>query len=229
MICCLSSGAATFFFWGFGTNNTLLILYAFTFGLFAPSVTTLWSRMISVIVCTCRSKVKASLLTSADDLVLIPIIFSTLSFVRGVGNFVSGPISNELLKISALDGAVGAYGYDDYVSLIIRSYADFRALFCFGLALHAWLGRVRSFFSAVISNAVAIPIPVFDTSILVCDPPALPLGLTALRLTYTAVLDFHRNVYYDICVYICGLSHETPLLTVQRVIESSPSPFRTKL
>lgn len=50
--CCLGSSLACFFLWGFGTTNAVIVLFVLVFGMLAPSITALWSRMISVIART---------------------------------------------------------------------------------------------------------------------------------------------------------------------------------
>jgi hypothetical protein len=52
-----------------------------------------------------------------DDPTAPQIIFPIFAFLRGVGNVTSGPISEGLLKLDALRGGAGAYGFRNYVSL----------------------------------------------------------------------------------------------------------------
>lgn len=50
-----------------------------------------------------------------DDPTAPQIIFPIFAFLRGVGNVTSGPISEGLLKLDALRGGAGAYGFRNYV------------------------------------------------------------------------------------------------------------------
>jgi len=49
LTCCIGSALSCFFLWGFGTTNAVIIVFVIVFGLLAPSITALWSRMISII------------------------------------------------------------------------------------------------------------------------------------------------------------------------------------
>ena len=63
---------------------------------------------------------------TVDDPTAPQIIFPIFAFLRGVGNVTSGPISEGLLKLDALRGGAGAYGFRNYVSShdSVRTSAD---------------------------------------------------------------------------------------------------------
>ncbi|KAE8543308.1 hypothetical protein D1P53_000010 [Cryptococcus gattii VGV] len=105
VISCVGSGLSCAFLWGFGTNDGVLILFALIFGLLGPSFSAIWTQMIGVI--------------SKDDLISPPLVVSLFTFVRGVGSLTSGPISQALLKMSNLNGSIGAYGFNNYGVLLI--------------------------------------------------------------------------------------------------------------
>lgn len=54
LTCCIGSALSCFFLWGFGTTNAVIIVFVLVFGLLAPSITALWSRMISIIARKCH-------------------------------------------------------------------------------------------------------------------------------------------------------------------------------
>lgn len=97
------TAASCLLLWGFGTSNAVLIVFSIVYGTFGLSFTALWTRMISII--------------SRDDPHAPQLVFSIFAFLRGVGNITSGPISDALLKLETLQGAAGAYGFRNYVSL----------------------------------------------------------------------------------------------------------------
>ncbi|ODN91370.1 hypothetical protein L198_05882 [Cryptococcus wingfieldii CBS 7118] len=92
--------------WGFGTNGGMLVGFSIIFGALGLSFATLWTGMISVI--------------AKDDPVAPPLVLAIFTLVRGIGSLVCGPISQSLLKLTALNGkASGAYGLHNYGILII--------------------------------------------------------------------------------------------------------------
>ncbi|ODN74829.1 hypothetical protein L202_07139 [Cryptococcus amylolentus CBS 6039] len=101
----IGSSLACALLWGWGTNTAVLVVFAIVFGLLGPSFSALWSGMISII--------------AKDDPVAPTMIFSIFAFFRGVGNITSGPISGALLKVNAMKGATGAYGFNNYGILLI--------------------------------------------------------------------------------------------------------------
>lgn len=54
LTCCVGSALSCFFLWGFGTTNAVMIVFVLFFGLLAPSITALWSGMISIIARECH-------------------------------------------------------------------------------------------------------------------------------------------------------------------------------
>ncbi|WVQ83767.1 hypothetical protein IAT38_005911 [Cryptococcus sp. DSM 104549] len=104
-ISCVGSALACALLWGFGTSEGPVVAFTVVFGLLGLSFTSLWTKMISII--------------SKDDPVAPTLIFSLFTFIRGVGNVTSGPISQSLLKSGALKGAAGAYGGSNYGILLI--------------------------------------------------------------------------------------------------------------
>ncbi|KAJ5760221.1 MFS monocarboxylate transporter [Penicillium odoratum] len=87
-----------FLLWGFSTNIAVLMVFSVAYGIFAGSYSAAWSGMIRDI---------QHVDTSSDA----TIVFSVIAFGRGIGNVVSGPFSEFLLRVDNWTGhAVGAYG-----------------------------------------------------------------------------------------------------------------------
>ncbi|WVO13427.1 hypothetical protein L204_101042 [Cryptococcus depauperatus] len=105
LISCMGSALSCAFLWGYGTNVGMLVTFAVVFGLLGPSFTSLWTKMISII--------------SKDDPIAPALVFSIFTFIRGIGNLTSGPISGALLKVDAFQGASGAYGFHNYGILLV--------------------------------------------------------------------------------------------------------------
>jgi MFS family permease len=84
--------------WGFTTSLPLLYIFCVVYGLFAGSFTSTWTGVIGLV------KGKS---TNADA----GMVFGFLAFGRGVGNMISGPLSEALIKGSPWVGEAGwAYG-----------------------------------------------------------------------------------------------------------------------
>ncbi|KAK8845320.1 hypothetical protein IAR55_006033 [Kwoniella newhampshirensis] len=105
VVSCVGSAASCAFLWGFGKHEAELVVFVIIFGGLGLSFSALWSKIISII--------------SRDDPVAPALVFSMFTFVRGVGNISSGPVSDALLKISSLKGVTGGYGVHNYGVLLI--------------------------------------------------------------------------------------------------------------
>ncbi|KAL1409531.1 hypothetical protein Q8F55_003515 [Vanrija albida] len=102
---CLVGALAALLPWGLGTSSAPLIVFSVVWGLTALSFAALWTPIISRI---CQ-----------DDPTLPTLVFSTFAFLRGVGNFTSGPVSTQLLKTGRFHGAVGAYGSTNFGAMLV--------------------------------------------------------------------------------------------------------------
>ncbi|KAM0255031.1 hypothetical protein ACHAQJ_006179 [Trichoderma viride] len=101
--------------WGLGSNIGILYVFSLAYGIFAGSFTTSWPGIMKHVVKIATAADKAA---STGDLVgantskydpLMVIAF--LSIGRGVGNIVSGPLSEALIKGMPWQGqATGGYG-----------------------------------------------------------------------------------------------------------------------
>ena len=112
----VAAAASCLFFWGFGTHEAVLVVFAILYGLLGLSFSALWFRMIGVIARMSLLPLRTSLTGIEDDPTAPQIIFPIFAFLRGVGNITSGPISDALLKLDTLRGGAGAYGFRNYVS-----------------------------------------------------------------------------------------------------------------
>ncbi|GFZ44356.1 hypothetical protein JCM24511_02078 [Saitozyma sp. JCM 24511] len=101
----LTAALACFVLWGFGTNIVALVAFVLVFGLVGLTSAALWTKMISII--------------ARDESSAPALIFPVFAFVRGIGNIIAGPISSALLRVDALRGKAGAYGFQNYGVLLI--------------------------------------------------------------------------------------------------------------
>lgn len=92
---CGTAGLAAWLLWGFGTSNGLLVTFCIVWGLTALCSASVWGSMINHI--------------AKDDHTLPGLLTSLMIMLRGIGNFVSGPLSTALMSQGALKGAMGAY------------------------------------------------------------------------------------------------------------------------
>ncbi|KAL2839835.1 major facilitator superfamily domain-containing protein [Aspergillus pseudoustus] len=97
LISTIGSTIGVFLLWGFSTSLAPLYVFAVVYGLFAGSYTSTWPGIMRDVV------LKES---SAES----SMVFACLAAGRGVGNLVSGPLSEALVKGMPWEGAVG-YGF----------------------------------------------------------------------------------------------------------------------
>ncbi|RAK97235.1 putative MFS monocarboxylate transporter [Aspergillus ibericus CBS 121593] len=106
LISAAGSTLGVFLLWGFSVSLPPLFIFAIVYGLFAGSYTSTWPGVMRDVV---RKE------GSAES----SMVFACLAAGRGVGNIVSGPLSEALLKGRPWVGDVG-YGFGSgYGSLIV--------------------------------------------------------------------------------------------------------------
>lgn len=108
VILLLTAGAtlAVALLWGFGNSAALILVFALLYGVFAGSYTTTWPGVVKEVL-------------SKDQTAEANTIFCLLVAGRGIGNIVSGPLSQALLHGSSLTKDF-AYGYGSmYGTLIV--------------------------------------------------------------------------------------------------------------
>lgn len=93
-----------FLVWGFSTSLPPLLIFCFMYGLFAGSFTNTWPGIMRTV-------------QRSTGQMENPMIYSFLSLGRGVGNVISGPVSEVLIKTGKV-GGFGLYG-TQYGSLVI--------------------------------------------------------------------------------------------------------------
>jgi MFS family permease len=97
---------STFLLWGCSVNLAPLYLFSIVYGCTGGSFSSSWSAT--------SSEVRKSH-PSAD----VSMVFAFLETGRGIGNVVSGPLSEELLKLGLWEGrAWGAYG-TEYGAIVV--------------------------------------------------------------------------------------------------------------
>jgi MFS family permease len=105
-ISALGSAVSVFLFWGFSNELSLLLVFSLLYGLFAGSFSSTWPGIM-------RSIVSKTARTEPT------MVFAFLAAGRGVGNVVSGPISDILIKAPNWQGeALLGYG-SKYGPLIV--------------------------------------------------------------------------------------------------------------
>jgi len=92
-----------FLFWGFATSLPLLYVFATVYGLFAGSFSSTWTGIIRDV-------------QKRNDNAHLGMVFGFLAFGRGIGNVLSGPLSEALVKGEPW-AAKAAYG-TEYGALI---------------------------------------------------------------------------------------------------------------
>ena len=106
LISTVGSTIGVFLIWGFSMTLAPLFIFSIVYGLFAGSYTSTWPGIMRDVV---RKK------PSAES----SMVFACLAAGRGVGNLVSGPLSEALVKGLPWEGEPG-YGYGSgYGSLIV--------------------------------------------------------------------------------------------------------------
>lgn len=104
LISTIGAMLSIFLIWGFSTSLPPLLTFCFMYGLFAGSFTNTWPGILRTVQRS-TGQMESSM------------VYSFLSLGRGVGNVVSGPVSEALMKTGNI-GGVGLYG-TQYGSLVI--------------------------------------------------------------------------------------------------------------
>ncbi|KAJ5737575.1 uncharacterized protein N7483_002700 [Penicillium malachiteum] len=102
----IGSTLGVFLIWGFSMSLAPLFIFSIVYGLFAGSYTSTWPGIMRDVV-----RKKASAESS--------MVFACLAAGRGIGNIISGPLSEALIKGLPWEGQAG-FGYGSgYGSLIV--------------------------------------------------------------------------------------------------------------
>ncbi|KAK1595385.1 major facilitator superfamily transporter [Colletotrichum navitas] len=102
--------AGTFLAWGFSSNLGVLYVFCVVYGLFAGAYTSAWPGIMKAVVEHERERERG-----VDP----SMVFGMLAAGRGVGNVISGPLSEALIKGAPWKGEAG-FGYGSgYGTLIV--------------------------------------------------------------------------------------------------------------
>ncbi|UKZ71090.1 uncharacterized protein TrAtP1_012055 [Trichoderma atroviride] len=111
----IGTAIGTFFLWGLGTNMASLYVFCVLYGLFAGSYTSTWPGVMRYLV----SKLSGSGEEGGSGGSYDPLmIFGVLSAGRGIGNVISGPLSEALIKGMPWQGQAAAGYGSGYGTLI---------------------------------------------------------------------------------------------------------------
>ncbi|KAF2734855.1 putative MFS monocarboxylate transporter [Polyplosphaeria fusca] len=105
LISTVGSTISIFLIWGFSVSLAPLLVFSAMYGLFAGSFSSTWPGIMTAVQKS----------TGRDDSSIM--VFAVLAAGRGVGNVVSGPVSEALARFGEWNAA-GAYG-SPYGSLIV--------------------------------------------------------------------------------------------------------------
>ncbi|KAI9155025.1 MFS transporter asaE [Paramyrothecium foliicola] len=115
MLSTLGTVISTFLLWGLATNLPVLYVFCIMYGFFAGAYTSTWPGIMRQIGATPSTSSDSAASTTHFDPMMI---FGILALSRGVGNMVSGPLSEALFMGMPWKGqAFGGYG-SGYGSLI---------------------------------------------------------------------------------------------------------------
>lgn len=115
LISALGAGLGTFLLWGFATSLPMLFVFCFIYGLFAGPYSSAWPgimREVTQEMSLNRGISPRDASGGGGGNTFDPImVLGVLSTGRGIGNIVSGPLSQALIKGMPWQGrAVGGYG-----------------------------------------------------------------------------------------------------------------------
>ncbi|EAQ84311.1 hypothetical protein CHGG_10715 [Chaetomium globosum CBS 148.51] len=105
LACAVGSSFSIFLLWGFSGSVAPLFVFAVIYGIFAGAWVATWSGMVKAVQ---RSE------TTADA----STVLAWISTGRGIGNVVSGPLSEALLRVDHWKGTL-AYGYGSGYGILI--------------------------------------------------------------------------------------------------------------
>ena len=124
LITAVGASLSVFLLWGFAFNLAIICLFSVTYGFFAGGYSAVWAAIVKEI-------------QSRDKRADTGVVFGMLVAGRGVGNVVSGVLSDWLISNDIMgDDAPLGYG-TGYGSLIIFAGA------CAALSGTSWIGRQR--------------------------------------------------------------------------------------
>ncbi|RHZ60768.1 hypothetical protein CDV55_103831 [Aspergillus turcosus] len=125
-----SAGAviSVFLLWGLATHIVTLYIFCIVYGFFAGGYSSSWSALSHEVQKSERSA-------------HVSMVFAFLETGRGVGNVVSGPLSEALLKLGGWKGApgFGAYGTEYGVLVVLTGVTAFLGGFASMARMFRWI------------------------------------------------------------------------------------------
>ncbi|KZL69050.1 major facilitator superfamily transporter [Colletotrichum incanum] len=110
MLASVGATLGTFLAWGFSSSLGVLYVFCVVYGLFAGAYTSAWPGIMKVVVEHERERERG-----VDP----SMVFGMLAAGRGIGNVISGPLSEALIKGAPWKGEAG-FGYGSgYGTLIV--------------------------------------------------------------------------------------------------------------
>lgn len=105
-----------FFLWGFSINLPLIYVFCVVYGFFAGSYVAVWPRIMGHVMNAAQARLESQGTTTSMDPIMV---IGFLSASRGVGNLISGPLSEALIRKFPWKGqTIGGWG-SGYGPLIV--------------------------------------------------------------------------------------------------------------
>ncbi|KAL7799903.1 major facilitator superfamily domain-containing protein [Trichoderma ceciliae] len=149
LISTLGAVFGVFLLWGLGSNIGILYVFSLVYGIFAGSFTTSWSGIMKHVikVATAADKTARSTEDRLEGQHVKPcrydplMVIAFLSVGRGVGNIVSGPLSEALIKgMPWQSQAIGGYGSGYGVLIVFTGATALMGCVSFLGKRFGWLG-----------------------------------------------------------------------------------------
>lgn len=120
LACTIGATVGTFLLWGFAVNLPVLYIFCILYGISAGSFTTTWTGIMREVSLRYNASTAASGDSAGQSRSIDPsMVFVLLAAGRGIGNVVSGPLSDVLVKGRPWLGEAGAGYGSGYGALIV--------------------------------------------------------------------------------------------------------------
>lgn len=140
LACTVGATVGTFLLWGFAVNLPVLYIFCVLYGISAGSFTTTWTGIMREVSSKYNTSTAASEDGAGHSRSIDPsMVFVLLAAGRGIGNVVSGPLSEALVSGRPWLGEAGAGYGSGYGALIV--FTGVSALLGGGSFLGRVLGR----------------------------------------------------------------------------------------
>lgn len=120
LACSVGATLGTFLLWGFAVNLPVLYIFCILYGISAGSFTTTWTGIMREVSSRYNVSTAASGDSAGHSHSIDPsMVFVLLAAGRGIGNVVSGPLSEALVRGRPWLGEAGAGYSSGYGALIV--------------------------------------------------------------------------------------------------------------